>query len=774
MIELRHITKDYQVGKFQVRALHDVSLRFRKSEFVCVHGPSGCGKTTLLNVIGGLDGYDFGTLLVNNQDTAAFKDRDWDCYRNQSVGFVFQNYYLLPHLNVFENVELALTLTRISKPERKIRVMKALEAVTLSKEAKNMPNQLSGGQMQRVAIARAIVNDPDIVLADEPTGALDSQTAEVILDILKAISKDRLVVLVSHNLALAEKYSTRIIELLDGKVIKDSHPLLSDETNKPYQKQKTSMKFFDTIKLSFKNMLRTKVRTLITTFAGCIGIIGIGLVLSISKGVNSYIEEVQKSALGNYPITIMSSAKLLDEEGEEIPEREEFPTGETVEIRSGETHYDYYNVMEPEFLAYLEEMPSELYSVVDYNTSIAMNILSQTGSGYRKVSQSQFSEMSKDEAFVLAQYDVLKGSLPNEADEVALVIDKYNCLDAITLYYLGIDYENIESYTFDALLAKQFKLLFNNEYYQKTGEVYAPKGSSQYQSLYENSQFTLKITGIMRVKKNANTVLYDSGLLYTSALTETIHDNARQSDIFIDQTAFGLTQNVFTGLPYEEIVSFSSTTSPEYQLMQTYLSIGAEVNTTRVYVYTSTFSDRLAISDYVTAYENEASPIKITYYDYMNTVTTEFANLVRVFSTVLIIFSSVSLVVSAIMIGIITYVSIFERIKDIGIMRSVGARKADIATLFNFETMTIGLFSGIFGILGTLALMRPVNAMVKNLVVDYTVSFTGIAQVIVAKFEARYILFLLFGSVLLTLAAGFVPSVIAARKKPIVALKSER
>ncbi len=774
MIELRHITKDYQVGKFKVRALDDVSLRFRKSEFVCVHGPSGCGKTTLLNVMGGLDGYDSGTLLINNQDTAAFKDRDWDCYRNQSVGFVFQDYYLLPHLNVFENVELALTLTRISKPERKIRVMKALEAVFLSKEAKNMPNQLSGGQMQRVAIARAIVNDPDIVLADEPTGALDSRTAEVILNILKAISKDRLVVLVSHNLALAEQYATRIIELLDGKVIKDSHPWLSDDPNKTYQKQKTAMKFFDAIKLSFKNMLRTKVRTLLTTFAGCIGIIGIGLVLSISKGVNSYIEEVQKSALGNYPITIMSSAKLLDEEGEEIPEREEFPAGETVEIRSGETHYDYYNVMEPEFLAYLEAMPSELYSVVDYNTSIAMNILSQTSSGFRKVSQSQFSEMSTDEAFVLAQYDVLKGSLPNEADEVALVIDKYNCLDAITLYYLGIDYENVESYTFDALLAKQFKLLFNNEYYQKTGDVYAPKGSSQYQSLYVNSQFTLKITGIMRVKKNANTVLYDSGLLYTSALTETVFENARQSDIYADQAAAGLNQNVFTGLPYEEIVSFSSTTSPEYQLTQTFLSIGAEVNTTRVYVYTSTFSDRLAISDYVVAYENETSPIKITYYDYMNTVTTEFANLVRVFSTVLIIFSSVSLVVSAIMIGIITYVSIFERIKDIGIMRSVGARKADIATLFNFETMTIGLFSGIFGILGTLALMRPVNAMVRNLVVDYTVSFTGIAQVIVAKFEVRYILFLLFGSVLLTLAAGFVPSVIAARKKPIVALKSER
>ncbi|HBP25398.1 MAG TPA: hypothetical protein DD618_00380 [Acholeplasmatales bacterium] len=774
MIELRHITKDYQVGKFQVRALDDVSVRFRKSEFVCVHGPSGCGKTTLLNVIGGLDGYDFGNLLVNGQDTAAFKDRDWDCYRNQSVGFVFQNYYLLPHLNVFENVELALTLTRISKSERRTRVMKALESVSLTKEAKNMPNQLSGGQMQRVAIARAIVNDPDIVLADEPTGALDSHTAEVILDILKEISKDRLVVLVSHNLALAEKHSTRIIELLDGKIIKDSHPLLNEDPEKTYQKQKTSMKFFDAIKMSFKNMLRTKVRTLMTTFAGCIGIIGIGLVLSISKGVNSYIEEVQKSALGNYPITIMSSAKLLDEEGEEIPEREEFPAGETVEIRSGETRYDYYNVMEREFLTYLEAMPSELYSVVDYNTSIAMNILSETSSGYRKVSQSQFSEMSKDENFVLAQYDVLKGSLPNEADEVALVIDKYNCLDAITLYYLGIDYENVESYTFDALLAKQFKLLFNNEYYQKVGDFYASKGSSQYQSLYENSQFTLKITGIMRIKKNANTVLYDSGLLYTSALTDTVYENARQSDIYVDQAAFGLTKNVFTGLPYEEIVSFSSTTSPDYQLTQTLLSIGAEVNTTRIYVYTSTFSDRLAISDYVSAYENETSPIKITYYDYMNTVTTEFANLVRVFSTVLIIFSSVSLVVSAIMIGIITYVSIFERIKDIGIMRSVGARKADIATLFNFETMTIGLFSGIFGILGTLVLMRPVNTMVKNLVVDYTVSFTGIAQVIVAKFEARYIFFLLLGSVLLTLVAGFVPSVIAARKKPIVALKSER
>ncbi|MGD9605132.1 MAG: ATP-binding cassette domain-containing protein [Bacilli bacterium] len=774
MIVLDKISKQYQVGKFKVQALNNVSLQFRKHEFVSIIGPSGCGKTTLLNIVGGLDKATTGKIFIDGTDVSLYKNRDWDAYRNQRVGFVFQNYYLLPHLNVYENVEIALSLISLPKKKRQHLVNEALIAVGLTDEAKNMPNQLSGGQMQRVAIARAIVNEPDIILADEPTGALDSHTATQIMDILKSISQKRLVVLVTHNIALADTYATRIIELLDGQVQKDSNPVIlenkQDQTMRAYPK----MRFFDTLRLSFKNMLRTKTRTLLSMFAGSIGIIGIGLVLSISKGVNSYIEEVQKSALGNYPITIMSQAKTIDEEDEEIIEREEFPEGELVSIREGEQRYDYYNVMDEAFLDYMEDLPKTHYTVIDYNTSITMNIISKTLMGYRKISQSQFSEMSKDDDFVLAQYDVLKGSIPNAADEVALIIDKYNCLDALTLYYLGIDYEGLENLTFDQLLSKQFKVVFNNDLYVKQGDIYTTKSSSYYETLYNDSQFSLKVTAIMREKKQANTVLYGSGLLYTPQLTDVIYENATQSAVYLDQLAYGLSKNVFTGQPYEDEVSFSSTVSKEYQLKQTYLNIGSLINTNRIYVYTPTFADRLAISSFVENYEDEASQVKISYYDYMNNVTTEFASLVKVFSTVLIIFSSVSLIVSAIMIGIITYVSIFERIKDIGILRSVGARKWDIATLFNFETLTIGLFSGLLGILGVLVLVNPVNEFVKKMVQDYTVSFSGISQVIVAKFEPKYILLMVFGSMLLSLIAGVIPAVIASGKNPIVALKEER
>lgn len=774
MISLEKISKQYLVGKYRVQALDAISLCFRSSEFVGIIGPSGCGKTTLLNIMGGLDKATSGLMFVDGTEVSKFKSQDWNAYRNQKIGFVFQNYYLLPHLNVFENVELALSLMALKKNKRRYLVNKALENVGLLKEAKNMPNQLSGGQMQRVAIARAIVNNPDVVLADEPTGALDSHTAVQIMDILKEISKQRLVVLVTHNVNLATAYATRIIELLDGKVQNDSNPALASTPIKPIVKAVPKMKLFDTWRLSIKNMLRTTTRTLLSMFAGSIGIIGIGLVLSISKGVNSYIEEVQKSALGNYPITIMSQAKKMDDEGQEVIEREEFPSGEFISIREGEQKYDYYNVMDEDFLNYMEQLPSHLYSVIDYNTSITMNILSQTTTGYRKVNQSQFNEMSNDQNFILAQYDVLKGNLPNDADEVAIIIDKYNCLDAITLYYLGIDYDGLESLTFDQLLSKQFKVIFNDDLYVKQGDIFVAKGSSHYQSLYDGSQFPLKVTAIMREKKEANTILYGSGLLYTPKLTTLIYDNARQSAVYLEQANFGFSKNVFTGLPYEDEVSFSSTTSKEYQLKQTYLNLGALVNTNRIYVYTPTFADRLAISTFVNDYDDETSQVNISYYDYMNNVTTEFASLVKVFSTVLIIFSSVSLIVSAIMIGIITYVSIFERIKDIGILRSVGARKWDIARLFNFETLTIGLFSGLLGVLGVLILINPVNDFVKQMVLEYTVSFSGISQVIVARFESKYILLMVLGSMLLSLVSGLIPAIIAARKNPIVALKEER
>jgi len=775
MIILKDITKDYRVGNHKVRALKGISMKFRQNEFVCIHGPSGCGKTTLLNIIGGLDRYTNGRLFINDQETSKFKDGDWDSYRNQSVGFVFQNYYLLPQLTVFENVEMSLTLVGIPKQQRKYIVMQALDRVGLTKEYKNLPKQLSGGQMQRVAIARAIVNDPDIVLADEPTGAIDSVTADVIMKILKDISKDRLVVLVSHNLELSKRYGTRIVEMLDGNLIADTNPVNKPVIGREYKKKKTSMSFFSTLKLSIKNLLRTKLRTPLTIFAGCIGIIGVGLVLSISKGVNVYIEEVQKTALGNYPITISSSVKVKDKQtGEEVKEKELFPDSDFVTVLTGQRDYDHYNFIENDFLDYLDDMDSELYTIINYNTSIKMNILSHTDTGYKKISQSQFYELNTNDAFVLEQYDVLSGKLPQEANEVALVIDKYNSIDALTLYYLGFDYEGIDTYSFEDLLNKEFKLISNNDFYTKIDDKYTYKSSLQYEQLYEDSTETLKVSGIIRVNPIAKTELYSTGLLYTPKLTELVLNDSLTSDIVIEQLEFGISKDVFTGLPYEEKVSFSSTTSPEYQYEETLVNLGSQIKTTRLYVYTSSFEDRLLIQSYVNAYTKEDSNINITYYDYMNIVTTEFASLVKVFSTVLIIFSSVSLIVSSIMIGIITYVSVIERTREIGILRSIGARKKDISRLFNVETLIIGLFSGFIGIIGVLLLLDPVNLFVQKMIQEYTVSFSGITKLIVARFEFKYVIILLFGSMILTLLAGFIPSKIASRKAPIDALKSER
>jgi putative ABC transport system permease protein len=477
------------------------------------------------------------------------------------------------------------------------------------------------------------------------------------------------------------------------------------------------------MKLSFKNLLRTKLRTPLTIFAGCIGIIGVGLVLSISKGVNIYIGEAQKSALGNYPIYISSRAKEKDlETGEEIKAKVPFPKDNIVNIVSGEYKYDHFNVFDNNFLNHLRNLDKSLYTVINYNTSITMNILSQTSHGYRKVSQGQFYELAENQDFILEQYDVLAGHLPSNEHEVAILIDRYNCLDALTLYYLGIDYENIDKYTFEQLMEKEFKYISNNDMFEKVGDLYTYKSFNSYQQLYEESSHTLKVSGIIRVNPKAKTELYDTGILYSKELTDFVLGDSLNSQIVQEQIMSGLTKDVFTGQPFQEEVSLTSTLSPEYQYERTLVDLGAQVETTRIAIYTSSFEDRLKIESYVKSYNNENSNVNINYNDYMNNITTEFASLVKVFSIVLIIFSSVSLVVSSIMIGIITYVSVIERTKEIGLLRSIGARKKDISRLFNVETIIIGFFSGILGVIGVIVLKNPVNNFVQSMIKKYNVS----------------------------------------------------
>ena len=773
MISLQGIDKDYKLGNTKVRALKNINLEFGTKEFVCVHGPSGCGKTTLLNIIGGLDKYTKGRVIINGQDTNEFRENDWDSYRNQEIGFVFQSYYLLPQLNVFENVELALELINLEKDKRIEMVNKALDSVGLLDQAKKMPNQLSGGQIQRVAIARAIVNEPSIILADEPTGALDSKNAAAIMGILREISKDRLVILVSHNIDLAKEYSNRLIEMLDGEVISDSGIQQIKKTGSSYSKKKTSMSFITSLKISVRNLLRTKLRTPLIIFAGCIGMIGIGLVLSIAKGVNIYIEEVQRSALVSYPIRINSIDKKLDDQGVEVPPLERFPDSNEIHVIMGEIKRDYYNVMDDDFIDYLENLDKSLYSLINYNRNIKMNMLyhNKSNNSYQSMFNSYFYEMTEDISFMEQQYDKLYGEFPTNPNELALLVSDYNSLDASILSSLNIDYTK-EKISFSEILETEYRVIDNNDYYYMQDGVYYRNYAME--ELYNNSKIPLKITAIIRAKPNGTANIYTNGILYSKELTDLILKNNLESDIVIDQLNNGLDKDVFTGQPYKEYVSTSVTYSPMYQYEETLINLGAIPQVRSINIYTERFHDRLLIKDYVDKYQNEDATVNIVFNDYMNNITNEFSELVRVFSTVLIIFSSVSLIVSSIMIGIITYVSILQRTKEIGLLRSIGARKKDIVRLFNVETLIIGFASGILGVLGVLILLNPVNNFVQSMVSQYTVSFRGVESVIVARFEFLYMVILLVGSMLLSVIAGFIPAIMASRKSPIDALRNER
>lgn len=773
MISLKNITKNYDLGEVQVKALKNINLNFEEKGFICIHGPSGCGKTTLLNIVGGLDLYTSGTLIIDNVDTTDFKDGDWDSYRNQKVGFVFQNYHLLPQLNVFENVEIALELVNYSKDKRIELVNKALERVDLLDQAKKMPNQLSGGQIQRVAIARAIVNEPSVVLADEPTGALDSKNAKAIMEILKEISKTQLILLVSHNTELATIYADRVIEMLDGEIISDNKKVEDLKPTTQYTKQKTSMSFLTSFKISIRNLFRTKLRSILIIFAGSIGMIGIGLVLSIAKGLNLYIEDVQKSALVSYPIRISSSSKILDDSGEEKPPLLIYPEEEEVYILKGQSKMDYYNVIDKGFVDYLEEMDNNLYSLINYNRRIKMNLIyhNEDINNYEVVYNSYFVEMTEDLSFMSNQYDKLYGEYPTSYNELALVVSSYNSISASILDSLKVKYDD-EKISFSDIVGTEYKLINNNDFYTDIGTRYVQNFDRE--GLYNNSEETLRITSILRPKKGGDANIYSNGVLYSKDLTDLIYESSLDSDIVKDQIEHGYDMNVLTGIPFEKYVTSSSTYSIEYQYEEQLIALGAIHQVNAITIYTERFHDRLIIKDYVDNYINPDATVNINFSDYMNSVTNDFTELIKVFSTVLIIFSSVSLVVSSIMIGIITYISIIQRTKEIGLLRSIGARKKDIARLFNVETGMIGFASGILGILGVLLLLDPVNNYVQTMVKQYTVQFRGVEGIIVAQFESSYMLILLFGSIILSLISGFIPALFASRKTPIESLRNER
>lgn len=867
MLKLKNIKKTYVSGDEKVEALKGISIEFRESEFVSILGQSGCGKTTLLNIIGGLDRYTSGDLIINGKSTKDFKDRDWDAYRNYSVGFVFQSYNLIGHQTVLSNVELALTISGVSRKERKQRAIKALEEVGLKEQIHKKPNQLSGGQMQRVAIARALVNNPDIILADEPTGALDTKTSVQVMEILKKISKDKLIIMVTHNPELAEKYSSRIIKILDGKITDDSDPIehQKEEKQPDTKKRRTSMKFLTALRLSLNNLMTKKGRTILTSFAGSIGIIGIALILAISTGVQNYINKVEEDTLSSYPITIEEStvdmsSLMQSMSGENTDNTENKEEGKAY---SADIMNDMITTLSnkkqsnnlKELKKYLDDGDNEITKnsnsikygydininlyrantddgIVRVNPSTVMNafgmgdmIEAQNNSAMSSVFGSSMMtntdicfEMLDNQQLLESQYDLVKGNWPKQYNEVVLVLKEDGRIDDYTLYSLGLKdqselkdkwkaVENGEkldenqestSYSYDDLLNLQFKLLLNLDYYQKQNGLWVNKeDDNNYLKEKINNAETVKVVGIIKQnEQSAVSTSVTSGIGYTKQLKEYVVEKSNDAQIVKEQKE-NKDVNVFSGLKFptdedtstmenltaEQRMAMSKLSSEEIaQMMETYSAnkdssyeknlqkLGAvDIDTpTSISIYPKDFEAKDKISDAIEEYNQKQrdegkEENTISYTDIVGTMMKSVSQIINTISYVLIAFVAISLIVSSIMIGIITYISVLERTKEIGILRAIGASKKDISRVFNAETLIIGLISGLIGIGITVLLTLPINSMI------YAV--TGVKVVTAVPFKAGVVLVLI--SMFLTIIAGLIPAKIASKKDPVIALRTE-
>lgn len=773
---LQDVRKTYKSSETVV-ALKGVSLGFRENEFVSILGPSGCGKTTMLNIIGGLDEYDSGDLIINGLSTKKFKDKDWDAYRNHSIGFVFQSYNLIGHQTVLQNVEIAMTLSGISSSERKKRARQALVDVGLENQIKKKPNQLSGGQMQRVAIARALVNNPDIILADEPTGALDSQNSIQIMDILKEIAKTRLVIMVTHNGELAEEYSDRIIRLLDGEVQSDSNPIQEDHEITALSAKEmfrhTSMSMLTAGLLSFKNLLTKRGRTITTAFAGSIGIIGVALVLALSSGLSAYMSTMQADTLSGYPVTITAGSSNVftgSFQGQDTGDGFDEYTSENV-LYSYDSEADsteHNNVITDDYLSYIADMEKELSDQVNnisYSYGINMNVLAKgqdtvvkydtSTTGGMFASSTYWQELPDNDDFILSLYDVLgeNGRLPENQNEIVLVVDEYNRIDKEFFDKLGIT-DSTANYTLDDFIGKTILTVIpNNDFYTQTGDLYAAATPSQYLDLYgSDSGIPLTVVGILRPKEDSSGGYLSTGIAYSKDLTDVILADAKESEIAKAQAASDT--DVILG------TAFADDTAKDAALN----TLGADTTPTGISIYPVDYDGKDDIKEYLDAYNKDKSEDdQLIYTDLAETITSMTATLLDTITYVLVGFAAISLVVSTIMISIITYVSVIERTKEIGILRSVGARKKDITRVFNAETLIIGFISGALGVTITYLLTIPINSIIFKLT-----SITGVANL-----KPTYAIILILGSMFLTLIAGFIPSRMAAKKDPVVALRSE-
>ncbi len=781
MLELRNIKKTYHVGEIETKALDDISVAFREKEFVAILGTSGSGKTTCLNIIGGLDRYDSGDLRIKGKSTKDFKDRDWDAYRNNSVGFVFQSYNLIMHLSIVANVELGMTLSGVSSEEKHQRALEVLEQVGLKDHLHKKPNQLSGGQMQRVAIARALANNPEILLCDEPTGALDSATSIQIMELIKKVAKDRLVIMVTHNPELAKQYADRIIQFQDGKIISDSHPHQERPKEDQFSLKKTSMSFFTALRLSFNNIRTKKGRTFLTAFASSIGIIGIAVILSLSSGFQTQIDDFQQDAMSEFPVLISQAAAQMDmetmmEHSKQMQDRME-GAGEYSDkkeiylYRSDASEMMHENKFTDEFMSHLEKISPDICSGIGYTRLVNMNLLRKTDSGVVPVSfsgQSSSNSMASGASqmgisvfpeelkegsgsYLTNNYDVLAGSYPKEATDLVLVIDANNRLDTAVLENLGFDTANLDTISFDDIVGTQLKLVPNDDYYQKTEYgTFVP--GQDYAAMYESENaVTLTISGIVRQKEGTSFGLLSSGIAYSDSLSELVLSSSLDSEIVKAQQESDI--NIMTGEKLDEagkqqLMSYLGGDSTPYMIMVFPLNFDAKDQVT---AYLDEFNEGKALED------------QIIYTDLAETMSEMTNGIMDGITIVLVAFAGISLVVSLIMICIITYTSVLERTKEIGILRALGARKKDITRVFDAETCILGVFSGLLGVFIAWLLTFPINNILYQLTELEGVSHLQLAHAVL----------LVAISTVLTVLGGHIPSKMASRKDAVEALRSE-
>lgn len=855
MLQCKNIMKDYVSGDEIVHALKGVSLSFREHEFVSILGQSGCGKTTFLNIIGGLDHYTSGDLIINGKSTKDYSDKDWDTYRNHQVGFVFQSYNLIMHQSVLSNVELALTLTGVNKEERRKRAIEALNKVGLSDQIHKKPTQMSGGQMQRVAIARAIVNNPDIILADEPTGALDSATSVQIMEILKEISKDKLVIMVTHNPQLADEYSSRIIRLKDGSLVSDSNPFNEQEMNVDMSVLKRpGMSFKMACSLSLNNLMTKKARTFLTSFAGSIGIIGIALIMSLSHGMQSYIDQMENDTMASYPIeiqanssdmsTLMTTMMGMKKESKEHNDSKIYSRPYVEDVLESLSSSKKNNLSA--FKSYIESSKGKEFrktaKAIEYDYNLNLQVYNEnTDSGLVQVSpnglldklgmsdmmsiQSQFmdsSAMTNDQVWLSLpeskklrddEYQLVEGKWPTNYNEVVLEVDENNEITDYALYSLGLldqdelvkNYQKIlngeidkisktklKSYSVDDILNLKFRLVLNSDLYQKVNGLWINQSENEsYMKDVVSKSPEIKVVGIIKPSESTVSQPTMGGVYYTKAMEEYVTSKTENAQIvkeqktnpninIFTQTEFASGQKMsMSNLTNEQMMQLSSMSQEELMnYMNTYneninatydsnltkLGVVDYSTPTKISLYASSFDGKEKLGDLITSYNKKQTKSNvITYNDFIGTMLSSVTSVVNIISYVLIAFVSVSLIVSSIMIGIITYISVLERTKEIGILRSIGASKKDITRVFNAETFIIGLISGVLGILITLVLNVPISVVVENM--------TGVAHI--AKLPVNGAVFLIFIDLVLTILAGLIPSKIASKKDPVEALRSE-